>query len=58
MQVLSTALNVKDKMQGFRFFRQVTVLKDQIRSGTQGIPIYQQNQEQTFWQTVIYIDTN
>ena len=29
--------------------------KDQIRSGTQGITIYQQNQEQTFWQTVMYV---
>ena len=29
--------------------------KDQIRSGTQGITIYQQKQEHTFWQTVIYI---
>jgi hypothetical protein len=28
--------------------------KGTIRSGTQGITIYQLNQEKTFWQTVIY----
>ena len=42
---------MKDKMQGFRLFHG---FKGRIRSGTQGITIYQPNQEKTFWQTVIY----
>ena len=51
LQGLVAASNVQDKVQGFRPFRQVIVLK---RSGTQGITIYHPNQEETFWQTVIY----